>query len=413
MRYHVGRACAVAGYSTLYGELNLLPDVSIAEEARDNRLYNIFEAIVHQDTRYAVMDDYTRTVNLQSPKPGCLNGDTAVRSTIVITTLDREFLDLLWKPLPRDLPTTNKDALIIAAVWDGNVDRYHRLRRSKLVPNEISAVVRGAYHHTPFARWLDTCLHGIYTKYEWLYVREAVNAQFVMNNDLSRVTTDTDGQDLPAMFWWPHMPHENTLREFVWRRPDFKHQVTLACIAGDYQELFDELQPQVNPSQWQWQVACQSTHPYYRQAVERRAAEEKLELFGEPENFTTSGYDNGWSRTYLRFNKDPSSRELAYMPHNIRNIPDHEGNGLESWEDASGDVLNKHMQLQMAKWATSISQTDEERAPEGMLYSSSAGIKRRKTPAPKPKKPKDVSSLDDHYPEDSDGQTEPQESGPI
>jgi hypothetical protein len=33
----VGRACAVAGYADLYGELGLLPDVSIADEARETR----------------------------------------------------------------------------------------------------------------------------------------------------------------------------------------------------------------------------------------------------------------------------------------------------------------------------------------------------------------------------------------
>jgi hypothetical protein len=33
MRYQVGRACAAAGYFDLYKELDLLPDVSIAEEA--------------------------------------------------------------------------------------------------------------------------------------------------------------------------------------------------------------------------------------------------------------------------------------------------------------------------------------------------------------------------------------------
>ncbi|KAK0648738.1 hypothetical protein B0T16DRAFT_456198 [Cercophora newfieldiana] len=36
IRYHMGRACAVAGYATLYKELSLLPDISTAEKARDN-----------------------------------------------------------------------------------------------------------------------------------------------------------------------------------------------------------------------------------------------------------------------------------------------------------------------------------------------------------------------------------------
>lgn len=34
VRYQVGRACAVAGHTDLYRELDLLPDVAIAEEAR-------------------------------------------------------------------------------------------------------------------------------------------------------------------------------------------------------------------------------------------------------------------------------------------------------------------------------------------------------------------------------------------
>ncbi|KAL4997555.1 hypothetical protein BDV10DRAFT_186146 [Aspergillus recurvatus] len=35
MRYQVGRACTAAGYFNLYLELDLLPEVSIAEEARE------------------------------------------------------------------------------------------------------------------------------------------------------------------------------------------------------------------------------------------------------------------------------------------------------------------------------------------------------------------------------------------
>lgn len=51
MCYHVGRAYAIGGYLALYRELDLLPDVSIAEEARDNAGSSegaraIFESIV-------------------------------------------------------------------------------------------------------------------------------------------------------------------------------------------------------------------------------------------------------------------------------------------------------------------------------------------------------------------------------
>ncbi|KAI8263482.1 hypothetical protein K4K53_008089 [Colletotrichum sp. SAR 10_77] len=68
MRYHVGRACAAAGYAKLYFELDLLPDISIAEEARDARDSGapdvdvagadaIFRAIVEQPVSNFWFDD--------------------------------------------------------------------------------------------------------------------------------------------------------------------------------------------------------------------------------------------------------------------------------------------------------------------------------------------------------------------
>jgi hypothetical protein len=82
---NIGRACAVAGYLHLYRELQLLPDVSIAGEARDNQKNDgtIFDEIMAQPIKYAVMDDYTRSVNLNNLRAvSCLNGDTAVRSLL-------------------------------------------------------------------------------------------------------------------------------------------------------------------------------------------------------------------------------------------------------------------------------------------------------------------------------------------
>jgi hypothetical protein len=83
MRYNVGRACAAAGYLDLYRELQLLPDISIAEEARDNQKSHgdaIFAEMMAQPTRYAVMDDFTPSVNINNPRAeACLNSDTAVR----------------------------------------------------------------------------------------------------------------------------------------------------------------------------------------------------------------------------------------------------------------------------------------------------------------------------------------------
>ncbi|KAK0624071.1 hypothetical protein B0T14DRAFT_602512 [Immersiella caudata] len=82
MRYQVARTCAVAGYLDLYRELDVLPEVHVAEEARHNGNLEIFNDIMAQPARYSVMDDYNLTINTTNLKVACLNGDTAVRSTL-------------------------------------------------------------------------------------------------------------------------------------------------------------------------------------------------------------------------------------------------------------------------------------------------------------------------------------------
>jgi hypothetical protein len=89
MVYSIGRACAVAGYDKLYYELDILPDVSIAEEARDNASKPgskaLFDHIMSQPVCYAVLNDYNRTANIESPRsPAFMNGDTAVRSLLEV-----------------------------------------------------------------------------------------------------------------------------------------------------------------------------------------------------------------------------------------------------------------------------------------------------------------------------------------
>ncbi|KAF7937961.1 uncharacterized protein EAE97_007757 [Botrytis byssoidea] len=268
MKYHVGRACAVGGYSDLYRELDLLPDISIAEEARDNLTVvgskEIFDLIMCQPTHYAAMDDYTRSVNWKAPRRVIgLNGDTAVLSSLRATVefteecsrtrsyyfnitedhcisetssgqthslpLAPEHVSLLYNPLPLHLPTMNKDTLILHAAYEGNIDRYARLRRPVMIPQETEAIVRA---HSPH-----------------LYdVRAAVLARFIMVNDLSRITdrstatTDTiTGAEYwpePFLIWWPLIPLELTLRELVRRRPNMLRQVAMACIAADYFQLW-------------------------------------------------------------------------------------------------------------------------------------------------------------------------------
>lgn len=189
MRYQVGHACAAAGFARLYAELDLLPDVAIAEEARESGAEGgraIFEAIMASPCRYAVVDDFALTISdieknsalplgSSSPSPSCpafLNGDTDVRwkledrralTRVVwpsvlrprpIPCIEEDMrlgeeegprpseawpesryrshltpaeVELLYSPLPLDLPTVRKTLLIQMAAYEGNVDRYARL----------------------------------------------------------------------------------------------------------------------------------------------------------------------------------------------------------------------------------------------------------------------------------------------
>ncbi|KAF5864113.1 hypothetical protein ETB97_008519 [Aspergillus alliaceus] len=75
IKYYVGRACAVAGYFNLYEELNLLSEVHIAHEARDNGHSDIYKDIMANPVKYEVAH---------------LNGDTASRADLEINQKFRE-----------------------------------------------------------------------------------------------------------------------------------------------------------------------------------------------------------------------------------------------------------------------------------------------------------------------------------
>ncbi|KAF4224827.1 hypothetical protein CNMCM6457_008888 [Aspergillus fumigatiaffinis] len=307
MKYLVGRACAVAGYVNLFKELDLLPEAHIAEEARENKQWEIYEAIMAADRRYNAMHDYTRTV-FPTPVPGYLNADTAVRSYLDIKTKfakppdtdgewsifdivdlrdsgifditedDRidEFTSelplreddvthLLYTPLPADLPTMNKDLLILMAAYYGNIERYARLRRPNTwLVGELSCVVRGIYHNTMFAKWWT-----LQPGREPYQIEQAINARFIMNNDLSRITPET--RCLPYCIWYPSFPHVTTCRELVRRVPSMKPAVARVCILRDYSEYWDELD--ADPDSNLMVDARQSPNPKYLRDLEARIPE--------------------------------------------------------------------------------------------------------------------------------------------
>jgi hypothetical protein len=326
LRYNVGRACAVAGYVQLYRELGLLPDVSIAEEARDNGCTKIYNDIVGSAVRYAVMDDATRTIDLDNPRKGIyLNGESQVRSSVDADSrksnesiesnfgcragytptfditetggitgdlsetdsipLKPEEVKWLYAPLPPDLPTTNKDLLILMAAYEGNVDRYARLRRRNLIDKEFYCVIRGIYHSTTFARWWADELAANdalgdkgrrEVKVNSAHFRQAISARYTMCNSLEWLSFSPGKSWLPYMIWYPLIPQQNTLKELVRRVPEMKQAVAHACIFADYQALYDSLDVEPHPALHA--EAKNSSNRHYQEDLEQRAAAKDIDL---------------------------------------------------------------------------------------------------------------------------------------
>ncbi|OHW99359.1 hypothetical protein CSPAE12_01945 [Colletotrichum incanum] len=376
MRYVVGRACAVAGYAGLYDELGLLPEISIAEEARDNSSKEgstaIFDTIMRQPVCYAILNDYARSSHPDSPSsPAFINGDTAVRSSLNVRhgldtyqewgkhyfniaedynidetssektnneELAPEHLVLFYTPLLSHLPTTNKDALILMAAYEGNIERYVRLRRPSMLHDEHAAVIRGIYHNTTFASG------GLF--------RKSIQATVLSGPLPWRALLCPGKYEVPAMIWWPLIPAEETLKELVRRRPDMKLQVAMACIAGDYRALWEDLAPQPCSELWdqarQTQTRSWPNSPnrnYYVDYLEQHAKELGCDIV---DMRTNSECEDAAVR-----NKEPTTTWLD------SGIHAHDYALMDSNPD--GDVYSAGAQANAASWELLICSSEEMR----------------------------------------------------
>ncbi|OQE14994.1 hypothetical protein PENFLA_c034G09765 [Penicillium flavigenum] len=240
--------------------------------------------------KYAVMDDYDRSINSDNPTaPAFLNGDTHVRwklewrFTLEEDSIEESFPEeidieedrymgleysepdesryddvtsqeatLLWGPLPLDLPTLKKELVRQMAAYEGNVDRYNRLRNTRsqkeMGETEARCVVCGIYHNTMFARW-------------W---QQAINARRVMINDIGTFTEDTPYK--PWLIWWPLKPESNALSRLAERCPSMYAQIAIAAIYCDYRGLYDSLN--IRPSAGPTEAADQVGNSFYREDLE-------------------------------------------------------------------------------------------------------------------------------------------------
>ncbi|SPO07223.1 uncharacterized protein DNG_09917 [Cephalotrichum gorgonifer] len=354
----VARACATAGSVNLYRELNLVPCVEVAEEARESDCpgsNEIYEIIVRQAIRYSVMDDYTRTIH--EPRAGAfLNGDTQVRYQLDYrsqfmnqkTTLfgdsddsddedygdvtlfgdavegglpifditedmlvgigttrssrpPHDFTDLLVNPLPADLPVLDKTILTHMAAYNGNIDRYARLRRpaTEMAHDERMFVIRGIYHHPLFGAWWARHTAGSrgLGGAEGEDVRRAIHARAIMSNDLTRITADTPDNELPYCIWYPDWPHQDILRTLLRRKPKMLPQIARTCVIADHETLWSDIiqskallevpEKELFYMESEARITCarrwegQTTFPSYLRDIESTAAERGIKIHQE------------------------------------------------------------------------------------------------------------------------------------
>lgn len=332
MVYQVGRACAVAGYTTLYQSLDILPDVHIAEEAHESGSHLIYQDIMSKSTRYSIMNDYDRSIDTKRLAAAHLNGDTAARYTLNMkqkfsearvrplcedgesdeffadfdmfdlkgpgyqeTTLNitedmgidltrsddvphdvshsNLLIQLLTNPLPRELPTVDKDLLICMAAYYGDIDRYARLRRPTMVFGELHSCVRGIYHNTMFAVWWS------HQKEPHYKIEEAVSARYIMNNSLSKAPLSRSACT-PYLIWYPTVAFPSTYAKLAKLSPHMLPQILRACIVGNYVSRFDELitSGEIEPDAALLLEASESHNSHFKTVLAARTA-----ASGQPE----------------------------------------------------------------------------------------------------------------------------------
>ncbi|KAB5522167.1 hypothetical protein GE09DRAFT_1155331 [Coniochaeta sp. 2T2.1] len=189
----------------------------------------------------------------------------------------RDLSKFLYTSLPADLPAGNKDVLILMAAYYGDIDRYSRLRRPMIIAKEVNCLMRGIYHNTLFARWwadqfsdpASTDASRIPFRFN-SFLKRAITARYIMNNDLSRVTATTPAYELPYCIWYPGHPARETVAALVKRRPEMRQQAARTCIVAGFTNQFDEIDPE--PDAPLMAEAKSSGDPHFLCVLEQKVA---------------------------------------------------------------------------------------------------------------------------------------------
>jgi hypothetical protein len=206
-------------------------------------------------------------------------------------------IPLLYNPLPANLPTVQKDILILAAAHHGDSNRYVRLRRPSLVEGEIDCLVRGIYHFPMFAKWCSLQdVPRLGNPRSKARIKAAINARLIMSNEIHHITAETPGNEIPYCIWHPQVATAATYTDLARRRPSMKLQAAQACIVADYQTAYQDLDPGHDPALWTETEI--SPNPFYLQDQQGKAPE------GSPKS---QWYSESWKLYTSKDARRPSS----------------------------------------------------------------------------------------------------------
>jgi hypothetical protein len=158
---------------------------------------------------------------------------------------------LFTSPLPEDLPTMHKDLLILTAAFEGNLDRYARLRRpGQTINYELHCVLPGIYKSFAMAIWLERnpdileLIASSWHPREIKTLRAAIHARRIMNNDIHRLLDMKNvvpDDEIPYWIWYPTIPAEWALLKLAEARPNMRPQCARACMAGGMRDAYTEI----------------------------------------------------------------------------------------------------------------------------------------------------------------------------
>jgi hypothetical protein len=131
----------------------------------------------------------------------------------------------------------------------------------------LACLIRGIYYNPFFAKFWSLQPTNELSDYR---IRRAINARFIMSNDLSRITADTPQDDLPYCIWFPQPAYYGVYVALARLKPEMKLQAARACIVANYQPSYETINPPHDTALVK--EAQESPNTFYLQDLEDKQA---------------------------------------------------------------------------------------------------------------------------------------------